>query len=340
MQIDLANRDGRAPWQWLFIIEGVMAIGVGILVWLVLPPFPDQISQAKHWLFTEADIELAIARSRCKLLACSWVYGGKLTSDQAYNTIGAKIDLKQVWVALKDPKSYFFASMFGAVGLATSSISLFLPTFIHAYGYSRGMPGPTLPLRHEVTEACAVRTQLFTVIPYACATVSLLVVCTLSDRLQKKGILLAGSFTTSCVGYILLITVDSIPVKLFATCLVTAGVYPAVILTVAWLGINTGGYTKRGTVWAMCEVFGQCFSILGSHIYTDAPRFVKGHAVVLAFLLWGLLNTVMAYCWMKRLNGEKERTLREFEEREELHPHVGKSLEEVYDLHVAFRYIL
>ena len=43
-----------------------MALFVGVLVWLLLPPFPDQIKNGKHWLFSEADIQLAKTRALCK----------------------------------------------------------------------------------------------------------------------------------------------------------------------------------------------------------------------------------------------------------------------------------
>ena len=59
---------GRYPWQWLFIIEGVLAIGVGILIIILLPRVPDDLSAHNkgHWLFDKAEIELAKTRYGCK----------------------------------------------------------------------------------------------------------------------------------------------------------------------------------------------------------------------------------------------------------------------------------
>lgn len=56
---------GRAPWRWLFIIEGAMGMGVGVLTWLCLPRFPDKIGGRKHWLFTLEEIESASERAAC-----------------------------------------------------------------------------------------------------------------------------------------------------------------------------------------------------------------------------------------------------------------------------------
>lgn len=144
----------------------------------------------------------------------------------------------------------------------------------------------------------------------------------------------------SSIGYIMLLTVSSVTVKMVAACFITSGLYPSVVLLVSWLGINTGGFTKRGTTWAMAEVFGQCFSIMGSNVYNDGPRFIKGHSIVLGFLLMGMITTTSLYFWMRRLNKKRDHEESEYAARNEIHPHASRSLEEEFDFHVSFRYIL
>jgi tellurite resistance protein TehA-like permease len=148
------------------------------------------------------------------------------------------------------------------------------------------------------------------------------------------------TLSVACVGYIILLTAYSVPVLVFATCLITAGLYPSVILLTTWLGVNTGGFTKRGTTWAMAEIFGQSFGIMGTHVYTTPPRFVKGHAVVLGFLLFGVICAFTLICLMKYLNKHKEAKLQLYVSRGELNPHAERSLEEEGDKHLSFRYIL
>ncbi|KAG4426088.1 hypothetical protein IFR04_000795 [Cadophora malorum] len=140
-----------------------------------------------------------------------------------------------------------------------SLVRSFLPTFIRAFGYT------------------VQRAQLFSATPYACAGVILLTVCTISDRIDRKGILLIGCLSMSSIGYILLLANVQVKAKMFAACLIVSGFYPSVALLIAWLGINTGGHTERGTTWTMAEIFGQSFSIKGQKIYDTPPRFVKGH---------------------------------------------------------------
>ena len=185
-----------------------------------------------------------------------------------------------------------------------------------------------------------MQTQLYSAIPYGCATVTLVTVNIISDRVNKKGPFLVGCLATTSVGYIILIAVKSVHVKVFATCLVASGVYPSVILLVSWLGINTGGYTKRATTWAGCEILGQCLSIAGTHLYTDPPRYIKGHSIMLALCVISMSAAGANMYSFARANKQKEQIQRDYLERGEVHPHMGKTLEEVQDDHIAFRYIL
>ena len=169
---------------------------------------------------------------------------------------------------------------------------------------------------------------------------TLVAVNIISDRFNRKGPFLIGCLAVVCVGYIILIAVESVHVKIFATCLVASGVYPSVILLVAWLGINTGGYTKRATTWAGCEILAQVLSIAGTHVYTDPPRYIKGHSIMLGMMIISISAACINMYLFARANKQKDRIEREHLDRGETHLHMGKTLEEVQDDHISFRYIL
>ena len=123
-------------------------------------------------------------------------------------------------------------------------------------------------------------------------------------------------------------------------CLLVLGAYPAAILQMAWIQITFCGSTKRAISWAVAMVFGQGFSLLGSQIYTTPPRFTKGHATLVGLTAWGMISTVAAQLLMAYRNRQRTKLLKEYAERGETHPDVGKSLEEVCDDHINFRYSL
>jgi hypothetical protein len=137
-----------------------------------------------------------------------------------------------------------------------------------------------------------------------------------------------------------LITDAPTKAKVFATCLVTSGLYPSVILQITWLNINTGGFTKRGLTWAAAEMAGQSIAILGTHIYDDPPRYIHGHALNLSFSSFALVTTVAMYFYMARENARKDKVDADYAARGEQHPHALRSLEDEQDRHQNFRYIL
>lgn len=121
-----------------------------------------------------------------------------------------------------------------------------------------------------------VQTQLFSVIPYACAFVTLLGVCTVSDRLNRKGVFLVASLSVASLGYIIILINVSIQMKVFATCLVTSGLYPSVVLVAIWVGMDNGGFMKRAATWALAEISGQSFSILGTRMSIPTHHATSG----------------------------------------------------------------
>jgi MFS family permease len=130
------SNTGRQSWSWLFIIEGAMAMGVGIAIWLLLPAFPDKLKH-KHWLFTPTEIDLAKERSSCMAIKLI-IYFVANRFNPAYNTLGFNISWRQIILTLKEPKAWAFASIYAGIALGVSSLATFLPTFIQAFGYSRG----------------------------------------------------------------------------------------------------------------------------------------------------------------------------------------------------------
>jgi hypothetical protein len=167
-----------------------------------------------------------------------------------------------------------------------------------------------------------------------------LVVNFTSDKLNIKGPFLMGILATSCVGYVILIAVHNVKVKIFATCLITMGTFPAVALLGAWVAINTGGFTKRASTWGISEIVGQCFAIMGSHIYIDPPQYIQGHSILLAFEVLALIATILCWFWMRHLNKQKDGEARRHAEAHTTDPNLHKSLEEIYDYHPSFRYVL
>jgi MFS family permease len=69
IQTDLTyTATGRRSWEWLFIIEGTVAVVAGIAIVFLLPRYPDDLQKRdkKHWLLTTEEIDCAAQRCACK----------------------------------------------------------------------------------------------------------------------------------------------------------------------------------------------------------------------------------------------------------------------------------
>ena len=121
VQMNLTKKaTGLEPWRWLFIIEGLAAIFVGVVTLIVLPRFADRMKGGKNWLLKPDKVRLAVDRAK------------------GYNSPGVTFSWMQIWTAVRDPKSWLFACINAGVALGIASMGNFLPTFVKSFGYSAG----------------------------------------------------------------------------------------------------------------------------------------------------------------------------------------------------------
>lgn len=85
-----------------------------------------------------------------------------------------------------------------------------------------------------------VKTNLYTVAPFVCGAVALLVTAMSSDHFRERGLHLASSFAFVIVGCVLLVAlpVTSIGACYFATFLITCGAFTPSVLFHTWHQCN------------------------------------------------------------------------------------------------------
>ncbi|KIW19928.1 hypothetical protein PV08_00503 [Exophiala spinifera] len=294
---------GKTSWEWFFIIEGVLTIFWGLLVFILLPSLPETVAKRGSWLFrTEAEHTILMRRT-----------------IQANNTPDAKPRMFQVVWAMKDPKTWLGALIIAAPCLNVAAFGTFLPTFIQEFGFSR------------------LRTQLMSMIPYAFAAVTLPTMAILADKLQKRAIPILACLGTSLIGFIMILTSVRRSVLLAGCCFVAAGSYPALIIAASWQLSSHAGYTKRSTAWATSQVFIQCYSIISTQIYTEPPRYFKGHGTLLGLNAVGVGAVLLNYWLMSRENARRDKRAEEYARNSEEVPDSEKDFEEMCDRHPQFR---
>lgn len=111
--------------------------------------------------------------------------------------------------------------------------------------------------------------QVLTIPCYALGAISYLIVGSISDRNQQRGIWVVTLGTISTVGYGMLIS-DGGPAVHYAGCfLVAAGMFVVIGVPLAWLPSNIPRYGKRTTTIAMQAMIGNSAGIMAS--FVSAP---------------------------------------------------------------------
>ena len=238
----------------------------------------------------------------------------------AQNSEGATFRSHQIWMAFKDPKVYLGSILIGAQGVGIGAFSVFLPTFIKEFGFS------------------ILQTQLYSMIPYAFALVSMISLSFLADRIGRKGLLTIACLSITCIGLIMLLCVTNKVALVAGACFVAGGAYPGLVIGIAFTIPTQGGYTKRATAVWITQVFVQLFSIMASQVYRSPPRFFLGHGVALGIYVLAIICTLTLIAILTTANRSKEQRKREYESRREVDPLAQRSIEELGDFHPLYIY--
>ncbi|KIY01719.1 uncharacterized protein Z520_01857 [Fonsecaea multimorphosa CBS 102226] len=265
---NLNGADGWLAWRWLFLIEGVISVAWGFIVLALLPPLPEQL----RWGFTEK--EKVIARRR---------------GVEGYNEPNAKIKPKQILDIFKDRRTYLYIILYSCLNLSLACFGSFLPVILRTFGYS--------PLE----------TQALTIPVFFSAAVSAMGFGIASDRLQRRAHVLLACFVSVGMGWLILICSKSQHLSFAGCFFIGIGAYPGIIVGQVWMNNNTPGFTKRAAALGALGAIGQCFSIVGTQVYSDPPHYYRGNGFGLGASVIGGIATIVLYFDLRNENAKKRR---------------------------------
>ncbi|KAI0658153.1 MFS general substrate transporter [Cubamyces menziesii] len=300
----MSGTAGLLGWSWIFIIEGIMSVVVGVVAAFMFVDYP----RTAYFLTAEERASLV----RNTLYDSSSV--GEDEEFATYHVVGALLDW-QVWVACLVEIS-IITPVYG--------ISLFLPSIINGFGF-----GPAI-------------SQLLSVPPYVIGTVMVVVWAVWSDRLKKRSLFILLGLCFCLVGFAINVSNVPLGVKYFGTFLVVIGGYAGFPAIPSWLGNNLVGHYRRGTGLAIQAISGQVGGIIASNIYRtqDEPRYITGHIAELALVVMGLLVVPMAVAVYARTNSRRDAMQREASEKGSSQQYSPEELRKLADRAPDFRYTL
>ncbi|KAF2194240.1 MFS general substrate transporter [Zopfia rhizophila CBS 207.26] len=266
----ITNMDGVGGyegWRWIFIIEGLITVFVGIFCWWMVNDFPD----TARFLSPEEK-----QRTLYRLVA-----------DNQARAETEKLNRRYIFAALKDWKTWGYAVCYMGCLCPLYSFSLFLPTILLGMGYK----GTTA--------------QLMSVPPYAAAAAMTVFIGFLSDRTKWRGYCNMAVSFTGCVGFAMLLSTTNVAVQYTGTFLGAMGIYPTVANTLSWASNNVEGVYKRGVMVGVVVGFGNMNGVVSSNIFmkNENPHYTTGHATVLAYMVVCLLGgSIFMHIMLRREN--------------------------------------
>ncbi|KAJ6084304.1 hypothetical protein N7486_011104 [Penicillium sp. IBT 16267x] len=245
-----------ASWRVLFLVEGLPVCASALLAWFFVPDSP-----ATARFLTEEEKEVARARSM------------QQTGEPERSN---KIEWNELFLTLLDAKAWLTALMYFSCNVSYSSLPVFLPTILNQMGFT------------------AINAQGLTAPPFFVSFLVTIATTWLADRIQQRGLVIAGLSLMAGVGYILLATSTSVGVRYFGVFLAASGVFPSIANILPWVLNNQGSDTRRGGGIILLNVIGQCGPFLGTNVFPDAeaPRFVKGLSISAAFMFFTALSAL------------------------------------------------
>jgi MFS transporter, ACS family, tartrate transporter len=255
--LQLNGVQGLAGWQWLFLIEGIPAVLIGVLVFFILPENP----RKAKWL-TESEKD--------------WVEA-ELARDQAAAGPDQKHRLRD---AFTSGRVWLFCAIYFLLNMGGYGCEMWLPQIIRSF-----------------SSVGDFQVGLLNAIPYLAATIFMVVNGRHSDRTGERRWHLAISALAGAVGFAASAFAPNVVLSLAALALAFAGVKgmlgpfwalataslsgPAAAAGIAWINSvgNLGGFAGPTVVGFVKRTTGS---------YSGAVSVLGAGLLVLAFLALSL----------------------------------------------------
>ncbi|RKP37645.1 major facilitator superfamily domain-containing protein [Dimargaris cristalligena] len=240
----IGHMDGRAgldAWRWLFLIEGMPTIVMGLVVYFFLADGP----LFAPWL---NDTERTHAIQRLER--------NKFTETNIH-----AIDWQEVRDGFKDYRIYLLALNHIALVVPAYSMSFLLPTVIKGLGYD------------------TLESQLLTVPLYAFSAMVTVGAAISSDRRRERSTHIALVSAMGVLGFLLVTFLENTVAKYVLLLLALAGSNATAAINLAWASNNTLGKTKQGISSGLILMVGNAGGIISGQMYrnSEAPRYVGSH---------------------------------------------------------------
>jgi len=271
--LTLPSVGNLTSWRMLFVIEGIITIGVSLVALIFLADRPETAS----WL-TPEEKHLAITR---------------IESERRDTPLLDKLSRRRFVRGAKSPVTVCVGVIFCFNAMVVQSMAFFLPTIVRAI----------------YPEFTTVKQQLFSAPPYLLGSAVLVVASWLSWKVDTRQVFFLVTTLPVIVGYIMFLAAPTTDQKVrYAATFLASIAFTMGSLTNAQVAANVVTDTARSAAIGVNSMFAHVGGLVGSWAFLpwDGPLYPIGNGLNLAcsaaiFILSGLL-----WVWMVRDNRNRD----------------------------------
>lgn len=256
----LGGHRGLKGWQWMYLVQGLIACVIGIVTYFWIVDFPENAHRSFYFM-SEAESAYAVRR---------------IQKDRGDGE-PTPFKWNEVLRHFLDPKVYGFAATFFLLNLVSTALSYFLPIILQSgMGFSEN------------------QAILLAAPPYYYAVIPVLLSSRIGDKYRTRGPII--SFNSLCLiaGFAMLGFADQVTVR-YIGCYLATGAYVS-----NWAALNSyqanniTGQWKRAVTAAAVTACNGLGGIAGAFIVRqpEAPRYltaiwvsIGSHIMILAIIL-------------------------------------------------------
>jgi hypothetical protein len=239
---------GLSGWRWIFILQGVLTVVIGMIGWYFIVDFPELAampSKLQKKFLTQEEVDFVVAR---------------IEKDR-HDVIAEEFNLAKYLKGALDLKVWGFALIFMLTTTMTYAIAYFLPIILKdGMGFS------------------AAASNCLIAPPYVFAGIVMLGFAWAGDKYHIRSPWVIANGVIALIGLPLIGFSNNVAVRYFGVFLATAAANANVPCILTWQANNIRGQWKRALCSATLVGAGGVGGIIGGTVFRtqDAPHYVPG----------------------------------------------------------------
>ncbi|KAJ5777037.1 hypothetical protein N7520_000283 [Penicillium odoratum] len=270
---------GMEGWRWIFLVEGLITLFIGIVFTLLVSPSAGDgrplIAMGRWSYFTER--ESHIIRNRV------------LLDDPRKAKGHIQITKSDILKTIKQPRILQHALLTLVAMSGVQGLGQYTPSLIKSLGFD------------------AIKANALTSVPVYCGIVWLTILSFAADKTSHRGPSVLLSVTWNVISYVCLRTRNAHASKWHRYGVIAVANVSAAsvhILNIGWLSVYCRTPQERSVAMALIVMAANCAGISGSQIFrtSDAPKYLHGLTAIcsLAGASWVLALVLCAQYYIHR----------------------------------------